>query len=316
MKYISFLIIFLLIGSTFSQKKATVLFYNVENLFDTTDEKNVLDEEYLPSAAKQWNSVRYYTKVNRIAQVMNEFDNIALMGICEIENKSVVEDVVKAQDKKLNIVHYDSQDARGIDVALLYNKKMFCLKKKGFLRFTLTINEESKATRDILWAKFKQGKSTVYVLVNHWPSRSGGEMQSEPNRLLAAQTAKTFIDGILAEEPNAKIIFMGDLNDYPRNKSVQLIDEKLEPMITKESGSMGGSYSYKGVYDVLDHMMISTGMTTASGFHAVSGSGKINEFPYLLTTYRENIVPFRTYARDEYLNGYSDHLPVSFTVEF
>jgi|TARA_R110000737_G_scaffold182215_1_gene205570 predicted extracellular nuclease len=316
MKYSILLLSFLLFGVAFTQKQATVLFYNVENLFDTKDDKDVLDEEYLPQAAKVWNIDRYNTKVSRIAKVMNEFDNIAFMGMCEIENKGVVKDVVKAQDKKLKIVHFDSQDARGIDVALLYDKKTFCLKKKGFLGFTLTVNDETKATRDILWAKFKQGKSYVYVMVNHWPSRSGGELESEPNRLLAATTAKSFIDEILAEDPNAKIIFMGDLNDYPTNNSVKLIDEKLDPMISKSSGSLGGSYSYRGEYDVLDHIMISPGMNTTSGLRAVANSGKINEFSYLLTTYKENIVPFRTYARDEYLDGYSDHLPVSFTIEY
>jgi predicted extracellular nuclease len=316
MKYHLFLLAFLLFNTTFSQNQATVLFYNVENLFDTIDAEQVLDEEYLPKAAKEWNSIRYATKVNRIAQVMNEFENIALMGMCEIENKNVVKDIVKAQNKKLKIVHFDSQDARGIDVVLLYDKKVFSLKKKGFLRFTLTVNEESKATRDILWVKLKQGKSIVYVMVNHWPSRSGGEIESEPNRMLAAQTAKSFIDQLLIEDPTAKIIFMGDLNDYPTNNSVKLIDEKLDPLISKESGSLGGSYSYKGEYDVLDHMMISPGMIANKGFRAIPKSGKINEFSYLLTTYKESIVPFRTYARDQYLDGYSDHLPVSFTVEY
>jgi len=316
MKYAIILVLSLVFEFAFAQKTATVLFYNVENLFDTVDSKGVLDEEYLPNSAKNWNTEKYFKKINRITQVMNEFDNIAFMGICEIENRSVVNDIIKAQDKNLKIVHFESADARGIDVALMYNKKLFCLKKKGFLRFTLTVNEESKATRDILWTKFKQGESSVYVLVNHWPSRSGGEIESEPNRLLAAVTAKKFIDNILAEDPNAKIIFMGDLNDYPTNNSVKLIDEKLAPMITKSSGRLGGSYSYRGEYDVLDHIMVSPGMLTNSGLHIVKDSGKINEFPYLLTTYKDNIVPFRTFARDEYLDGYSDHLPVSVTIIF
>lgn len=316
MKILSLIVLCFICGTAFNQKTGTVLFYNVENLFDTIDSPNVQDEEYLPSAAKQWNTEKYNKKITRITQVMNEFDNIALMGMCEIENKAVVEDIVKAQKQKLKIIHFESTDARGIDVALLYNKKIFSLKDHGFLRFVLTVNDESKATRDILYAKFKQGKSYVYVMVNHWPSRSGGEKESEPNRLLAAATAKKFIDEILAKDPNAKIIFMGDLNDYPTNNSVKLIDEKLDPMITKESGKLGGSYSYRGEYDVLDHIMISQGMNSETSFHALKGSGTINEFPYLLTAYKDNIVPFRTYARDEYLDGYSDHLPVSITVVF
>ncbi len=316
MKTLSLIALFFVLGISYAQNTATVLFYNVENLFDTVDAVDVLDEEYLPSAPKNWNTDKYSKKIQRITQVMNEFENIGLMGLCEIENKAVVQDIVKNQKQKLKTVHFESADARGIDVALLYNKKIFCLKDQGYIRFTLSVNEESKATRDILYAKFKQEKSTLYVMVNHWPSRSGGEKETEPNRMLAAEMAKKFIDDIMEKEPETKIIFMGDLNDYPTNNSVKLIDEKLDPMINKTSGSLGGSYSYKGEYDVLDHIMVSPNMNSQEGLRVQKDSGKINEFPYLLTTYKESTVPFRTYARDEYLDGYSDHLPVSITIVY
>ncbi|MFA7274395.1 MAG: endonuclease/exonuclease/phosphatase family protein [Crocinitomicaceae bacterium] len=316
MKFTCILLAIFAFTSGFTQTKSNVLFYNVENLFDTIDSPNVDDAEFLPSSKKSWNTAKYQEKISHINQVMDEFSSIALMGMCEIENKTVVEDVVKGQKKPFKIVHFDSQDARGIDVALLYNPSIFKLKKKGYLRFTLKVNEESKATRDILYVQLKNGKSNVYVLVNHWPSRSGGEKETEANRILAAQTAKNFIDEILAKDANAKIIFMGDLNDYPSNQSVQLIDEKLDPMILKSSGSMGGSYSYKNEWDVLDHILVSPGLKNNKGIQVVDGSGKINEFPFLLTTYKDNIVPFRTFARDDYLKGYSDHLPVSIEITF
>ncbi len=303
-------------ASLFAQKNAQVVFYNVENLFDTLDTPNQADEEYLPTAEKNWNSEKYWEKIAHINKVMNEFDNIALMGVCEIENKAVLDDVVKGQKQKLKIAHFESADERGIDVGLMYNKKIFCLKKKGILRFTLTVKGEPKATRDILYVELKHKKERIHVVVNHWPSRYGGAEESEPSRLLASETAKKYIDSVLTIDPQAKIIFMGDLNDYPSNKSVENIMEKLTPMITQTSGSKGGSHSYKNEWNILDHMLISPGMENKGGMQAITNSGKINEFEYLLETWKGNVVPLRTYVGSKYLGGYSDHLPVSFEIQF
>lgn len=303
-------------ASLFAQKNARVVFYNVENLFDTLDTPNQADEEYLPTAEKNWNSEKYWEKIAHINKVMNEFDNIALMGVCEIENKAVLDDVVKGQKQKLKIAHFESADERGIDVGLMYNKKIFCLKKKGILRFTLTVKGEPKATRDILYVELKHKKERIHVVVNHWPSRYGGAEESEPSRLLASETAKKYIDSVLTIDPQAKIIFMGDLNDYPSNKSVENIMEKLTPMITQTSGSKGGSHSYKNEWNILDHMLISPGMENTGGMQAITNSGKINEFEYLLETWKGNVVPLRTYVGSKYLGGYSDHLPVSFEIQF
>lgn len=303
-------------ASLFAQKNAQVVFYNVENLFDTLDTPNQADEEYLPTAEKNWNSEKYWEKIAHINKVMNEFDNIALMGVCEIENKAVLDDVVKGQKQKLKIAHFESADERGIDVGLMYNKKIFCLKKKGILRFTLTVKGEPKATRDILYVELKHKKERIHVVVNHWPSRYGGAEESEPSRLLASETAKKYIDSVLTIDPQAKIIFMGDLNDYPSNKSVENIMEKLTPMITQTSGSKGGSHSYKNEWNILDHMLISPGMENTGGMQTITNSGKINEFEYLLETWKGNVVPLRTYVGSKYLGGYSDHLPVSFEIQF
>lgn len=316
MKYFFFLVVLLTASTSFTQKKASVLFYNVENLFDTLDTPNQIDEEYLPSAEKKWNSTRYWDKIQRINQVMNEFENLALMGVCEIENKAVLEDIVGKQKQKLDIVHFESADERGIDVGLLYNSKIFKLKKKGYMRFTLNIDGESKPTRDILYAELKRKKETIHVLVNHWPSRRGGEVASEPSRMLASATAKRYIDSVLAVNPKAKIILMGDLNDYPENNSVQNIMESLSPMITKSSGIYGGSHSYKNEWNVLDHMLVSTEMQVNTGIRVVANSGKINSFPYLMETWKGQVVPKRTYAENKYLDGYSDHLPVSFELQY
>lgn len=302
--------------ASFAQDTASVLFYNVENLFDTLDTPDQIDEEYLPSAKKKWNSERYWEKINHINTVMNEFEDIALMGVCEIENKAVLKDVVKRQKKKLKIVHFESADRRGIDVGLLYNKKTFCLKKKGYLRFSLTVDGEPKPTRDILFAELKHKKDRIYVLVNHWPSRRGGQKESEPNRMLASQTARKYIDSVLLLDPNAKIIMMGDLNDYPENNSVQNVMKKLSPMIEKSSGKHGGSHSYRNEWNVLDHILISQGLKNPKSMQTLTNSGKIHDFEYLFEVWKGNTVPHRTYAGKKYLGGYSDHLPVSFDLIF
>jgi predicted extracellular nuclease len=152
-------------------------------------------------------------------------------------------------------------------------------------------------------------------MVNHWPSRRGGQEESEPLRLEAAKNARLFIDSVLNVNPNSKLILMGDLNDYPTDKAPMMIQEKLNPMITKESGEFGGSHNYKETWDVLDHIFVSPSLTNSKkGFKTCSSSGKIHSFPFLLSEYKGQTVPFRTYGGSTYLGGYSDHLPVSIKI--
>jgi predicted extracellular nuclease len=240
--------------------------------------------------------------------------------MCEIENAKVVRDVMHGSVKINNygLLHYESADARGIDVALIYDSSTMTLSESGYIRFTLP-GEEGKATRDILWGKFQYKKESIFVMVNHWPSRSGGQEASEQNRLLAAQNARVFIDSLLKDNVHSKIIFMGDLNDYPSDKAPKLVAEKLHPQITSTSGDFGGSYNYKNEWDVLDHIMVSEGMIHPGCFKKnsiklVPDSGKIHSFDFLLEEYKGQVVPFRTYGGSKYLGGYSDHLPVSIVV--
>lgn len=300
----------LLVGcSSLSQKSTHVVaFYNVENLFDTINQPHD-DEEFLPTGKNKWTSERYSDKLNKLNQVIDSMGNLVLLGLCEIENKQVVKDLNDASSSRKNygIVHYESADGRGIDVGMIYNPSILTLKNSGFLRFK--INDETSNTRDIVWAKFVHKKDTLFAMVNHWPSRRGGEKQSEPNRLKAAETASVFIDSVLFASPNSKIVFMGDLNDYPTNKSAQMIAERLNPMISKSSGKFGGSYNYRNEWDVLDHIFISKNAEKGS-FRFVKNSGEIISNDFLITEYKGNLVPKRNYAGDKYLEGYSDHLPV------
>jgi len=287
-----------------------IAFYNVENLFDTIDGPND-DAEFLPGSKNNWNSLRYNEKLTHINKVINEWEAPLMIGLCEIENENVVRDIIHHSDKlkDFGVVHYESPDARGIDVALMYDSTALKIVQSGYLRYTLH-GKEAPSSRDILWSKFTLKKDTIYVMVNHWPSRRGGETASEPNRIEAAKTARKFIDSLLSVNSNSKIVFMGDLNDYPENKSAQLIAEKLTPMIENTSGTFGGTHSYQNEWNVLDHIMVSTGFKQEKA-KILEGSGKIHSYEYLMEVYKGNTVPFRTYAGSKYLGGYSDHLPVS-----
>jgi predicted extracellular nuclease len=320
MKFLNIFAFTLVIATSLqAQTTREIAFYNVENLFDTLDGAND-DAEFLPAGKNAWNSARYNEKLDHINKVFDQFSNPLFIGMCEIENATVVRDVMKHSVKLNNygLVHYESADARGVDVALIYDSSTMKLVESGYIRFTLP-GAEAKATRDIVWGKFSYKKETIIVMVNHWPSRGGGQEASEPNRLEAAKQARTFIDSLLAENKKAKIVFMGDLNDYPSNKAPQSIAEKLTPQITSLSGDFGGSYNYKGEWDVLDHIMISNGLTNTGckkkkSIKVIPDSGEIHAFDYLLEEYKGQVVPFRTYAGAKYLGGYSDHLPVSIEV--
>ena len=306
---------FLVLAFTnFAQKTRTISFYNVENLFDTIDGVND-DAEFLPTAKSQWITKRYEEKLTHIRTVLAEMGTPIVAGFGEIENAQVVRDIVRNQKefKNYGVVHYDSKDARGIDVAMIYDSCKLKLQQSGLIRFVLP-GDTVATSRDIVWAKYKLKKESIFVLVNHWPSRRSGVEASDPKRMKAAESAKTFIDSVLIIDKNAKIILMGDLNDHPEDKAPQLIAKSLSPMIVKESGKFGGSYNYKGEWEIIDHIFVSEGLKNAGKVKIIPNSGKINAFPYLLEEYKGQIVPFRTYAGSKYLGGYSDHLPVSIEI--
>jgi len=292
-----------------AQKTERIAFYNVENLFDTINGPNN-DEEFLPKGKKEWNSERYNTKIDHINQIICGLKTPMLMGLCEIENKDVIEDIIH-NNKKLKHykpIHFNSLDARGIDVGLIYNTKKLTLLDKGLIRFNLP-EQDTPTSRDILWAKLSYKNEVFYTMVNHWPSRRGGTEKSAPKRIKAATKAKEFIDSLLSIDINTKVILMGDLNDYPSNRSVTKLQEIMTPCITKESNQYGGTNSYRGQWNILDHIMISNGFQNMK-LRIKPESGKIYSPDYLITEYKGNKVPFRTYGGSKYLEGYSDHLPV------
>lgn len=296
------------------KQKITMGFYNVENLFDTLDTPDKVDEEYLPTSAREWNSERYWTKIDHINKVIKALNTPIILGMCEVENKAVVQDIVNRGELKENysVLHYESLDARGIDNALIYDQSILTLVDSGILRFDMP--EGNTPSRDILWGKFTHEKDTLFAMINHWPSRRGGQVESEPKRLIAAISAKKFIDSLLSVNKKTEIIFMGDLNDHPDNMAPEMISSVLTPMINSESGQFGGSHSYRGEWGVLDHIMVSKGFLKKGGIRAVKKSGKIVSEEFMIDEYKGNKVPFRTYGGKKFLNGYSDHFPVMIEV--
>ncbi len=328
MKYLFVIFCFIQITICLSQKVRTIGFYNVENLFDTLDGPND-DAEFLPSAKSVWNTVKYEEKLSHIRQVLITMGKPIICGFSEIENRSVVRAIIDKQKefKNYGIVHYESPDARGIDVALIYDSSKLKLLNSNRIRFTLP-GEDHPTTRDILWAQFKSKKTTFYVMVNHWPSRRGGTDESEEKRLAAANIARHFIDSLnsvkiqqlMSQSKGSavsdfkgiseNIVLLGDLNDHPENNAPKLLAECLEPMITKESGPTKGTHFYNNEWGILDHIYVNKSFIRSKN-GVQPQSGKIYNEPFLMEEYKGNIQPKRTYVGSKYLGGYSDHLPIS-----
>ena len=316
------LVLIILIAVSCSQKQnwhqATVAFYNTENLFDTINDPKVKDEEFLPSAERKWTSERYEKKIDTIARALASIhpaDLPAVIGLCEIENRGVLKDLIHAPALKAGhykIIHVDSPDARGIDVGFLYRKDRF----KDISYETLKV-DPGFATRDILHVYGIMGTDSIHFFVNHWPSRWGGAEQSEPNRIVAATVLHNKIAQILQANPQARIIIMGDMNDEPFNQSIfQTLGAKapgshaalVNLMIPlKKAGK--GSYNYHGEWDMLDNLIVSQAVLHGKGLE--THSGHIFHVKWMEYKNKEGQdVPSRTYGGPHYYGGVSDHFPV------
>lgn len=304
-------------------KTATIAFYNVENLFDTINDPSINDDEFTPGTEKDWNARRYDDKIEKIASTLSGIGNPhpSIIGLCEIENKSVLEDLVTSaalKDGKYEIAHFNSPDMRGIDVALLYAKKEFKPSHKAAIPVTLP--ESERPTRDILYVKgsLKKGPE-LHIFVNHWPSRYGGAEESEYKRVVAAEALRKQIDSIETADPGAHIICMGDFNDYPNNNSITetLVkgpgDASL-PMCNLMEGKTEthrGSYNYRGNWGFLDQIIVSCSLQNSQLPNILDGATAPYYTREMIYTNKEGEeYPSRTYGGPNYYGGYSDHLPV------
>lgn len=319
-------------GKITAQDKAvkigTIAFYNLENLFDTIDSPDTFDEEYLPDGKNKWNTEKYNNKLEHMSKVISMIgkditkDAPAVIGVSEVENRTVLEDLVKTDNlKKYNyeIVHYDSPDERGVDVGLLYQPKYFTPKYSHPIHVTLP--DTSDRTRDILMVYGLFDNEPMYFFVNHWPSRRGGEKASAPGRDSAALTLRKVCDTILIKKPDAKIFIMGDLNDDPTNESLieylkasddkKILDKNyfFNPMKTMHKKGIG-TLAYRDNWNLFDQIIMSPAVINdKTGYHYFK-AGIFNKDFLFQSEGKFKGYPFRTQAGGVYLNGYSDHLPV------
>lgn len=315
----------LIFSFSFSQEKYRIISYNVENLFDCENDSLTNDDSFTENGAHRWTPEKYRTKLNNLAKAITaagEWEVPALIGLCEIENSTVLIDLTQKTQLKNNgyrFLHQNSPDLRGIDVALIYHPKKFDVINEKYLRVTLP----NRPTRDILYASGKlPNGDTLHVFVNHWPSRYGGELESEPNRIAAAKIVKQATDSIFNLNIKSKIIIMGDFNDHPSSKSLVHELNVIKEWKTARAGSLynlcaqfekkeEGTYKFQGNWEILDHMIVSgellnkksTTKTSKSDIHICKES-------FLLKKDKTGYAPKRCFLGTSFAAGFSDHLPI------
>lgn len=308
---------------------ALVGFYNVENLYDTLDNEATDDAEFLPTGSKLWTGERYQRKLDRLARVIGSMGSdldprgLAILGLCEVENRKVVEDLVATgplKERGYRVVHEDSPDRRGVDVALAYNPAMY--KVYAHKAYRLAMVDTSFRTRDQLLVSGVLDGDTTHVIVCHWPSRRGGEKRSEPNRKAAAELARHIIDSLLTRNADARIMLMGDLNDDPVNVSVsrfvnasgdrkKAVDGVFYNAMYEPYQKGIGTLAWRDSWNLFDQIILSPALVSGQGGQYRYYGVRIFNEGYLKQQ-EGNFAgyPFRTYVGDNYQDGYSDHFPV------
>ncbi len=318
---ISITVILFVLLSRLSGQEFTVMFYNVENLFDTVNDTAKNDEEFLPGGERRWTVSRYYRKLNSIARtvvVAGEWELPALIGFCEVENVEVLKDLAYGtllSAGNYGIVHRDSPDARGIDLALLYRRESFEVSE---VRSWLLESTDSipVLTRNLLYVKVTASGDTLHLILCHLPSRRGGILAASALRERMARLAAEKADSLItATAGKAAVIIMGDFNSTPDDPLMELLtkDSGFVSLSASEAGQGKGSYRYQGTWEMIDQVLVSQAMTDSSAvWHVHQGCLKVVDAPFLLTddeTYPGK-KPFPTYGGYRYSGGYSDHLPV------
>lgn len=336
-KYFFTLWAIFVVANTYCQDKKndyivrTIAFYNVENLFDTINNPNKFDDDRTPQGKDAWNTEKYKDHLTKISQVIEKIGfkttNSApdVIGLAEIENYDVLLDLVNTPALKkygYSIAHFDSPDSRGVDVALLYKTNTFLVDKIS--KHELKIfdpNGKRRYTRDQLLVSGKMDGDQMHIIVNHWPSRVGGESNSSPHRKAAAQLNKQIIDSLQAIDPSAKVISMGDFNDDATNASFKKvlktkadknsIGEKdlynpMENMYKKGIGSL----AYRDSWSLFDQIYFTHGLLFPKNGYQYWKAFVFNEPMVVAQSGQYKGYPNRSYSNGNYTGGYSDHFPV------
>jgi len=337
-RYWSLLFVSFFVSFTFAQKleKGTnyhivvVGFWNVENLYDTIDDPKKDDQEFLPNGTNLWNTSRYLRKLDHLAEVIKQMgeeftpDGPAVLGMCEVENINVLKDLAKQEkiaNRNYQAILIEGPDARGVDPALMYNPKYFKPEKSVSYPVKL-VTDSAHKTRDILVVYGKLLGEPFAFLVNHWPSRRGGEEASRPNRIAAAKIARHIADSITASNPNIKIMIMGDFNDDPINESIKKYirtyddlkrtrdDEFFNPMERLYKKGIG-TLAYQDQWNLFDQILINKPLLPSDYSTLQYFDVKIFNKPFVRNDFGNfRGYPFRTIVGGNYQGGYSDHFAV------
>lgn len=307
-------------------------FYNVENFFDTLDNPQINDEEFTPDGDKLWNGEKYNSKVANIASVISQLglelckDGVSLLGVSEIENDTVLESIINhplLAGRNYSYVHHSSRDKRGIDVALIFDKDVFA--PTNVIPFSVTkpnAKKGSRPTRDVLLVSGELDGELIHITINHWPSRSGGQKRTDNFRKAAAKVNRGILDSLLTDDPAAKLIVMGDLNDDPNNDSLTKIlraekktksveqNEMFNPMYGLFSKGLG-SNAYRDKWSLFDQIVVSEPLIRKKEPGLKFHRAIIYNKKYLIQKSGEyKGYPKRTFSGNVFQSGYSDHFPV------
>lgn len=332
--YIVVFFIFISFTEQLSAQQATqnrLMFYNVENLFDTVDDPATNDEEFLPEGEKSWSQQRLYKKINNTYRVIihcGAWEPPIIVGLCEVENRMVLNKLVyETPLEKFNyrVIHFESPDRRGIDVALLYRGNHFQPDTAYPLHVDFPFDSTAK-TRDVLYVKGRiNNKETLHLFVNHWPSRYGGYQATVAKRNRAAEIVRNAVDSLIRNDGEPNIVIMGDFNDGPMEPSLLTIlgasvdttesgsFDLFNLTATYENDDQQGTLKYKENWDVFDQLIVSRNLLKKGPGLKIAPGGAYIFQPHYLCTDDEKYLgkkPFRTYAGFRYLGGFSDHLPV------
>lgn len=300
----------------------TIAFYNLENLFDTVNDPEKMDESFTPDSDRKWDEKKLASKVRKLGSVIasiGQQDNPykpVLIGVAEVENAAVMQRLVDSPHLKelgYSFIHFDAPDERGIDTALIYRASFFKVLSSEAVFLPLeTKSGKADLTRDVLHVTGELEGQRVHVLVNHWPSRRAGAAETDHKRLEAAKKNREIIASIKRKEPDARIIVMGDFNDDPQSDSItHLMDTDLynpmQVLLTRDQGSA----SYKGRWNLFDQILVTNNfMKPYDNPFSFEKAAIFNAASVVISEGKYKGNPFRTYAGPKYLGGVSDHFPV------
>lgn len=326
------LILIYLTRNLFGQQnpvESSILFYNVENLFDIKDNPKTDDDNFTPEGEMHWTNARLNEKLLKISKVIlnaSDWNVPDLMVLVEIENRYILERLIDQPLLKsfpYKIIHKESPDHRGIDVGFIYNSEHFSPLEYNY--YQTEANNILLNTREVLYvAGILNGTDTIHIFGNHWPSRYSGLLETKSMRKTAAAILRNKVDELYDKYILPKIIIVGDFNDNPEDETMSVIlrAEKLEQPVIGEklynlfydvNNSKTGTLKYQSQWFIFDQIIVSGSLlSTSSGLYTKPENAKILAFPYLI---EEDIKfggykPFRTYYGYTYKGGFSDHLPV------